>query len=552
MSGQLASDVTVTTHVGRDLLQSAGLFKHDRLVVWEYVSNGLQYVDQGTNPLVRVKLDKKHHRIVIEDNGRGMDLEGLKNYFVMHGENLDRKSGRGGRGRFGTGKSAAFGIADTLRITTVHDGKRSKVELTRERIESVENGQAIPLKLIEQEVPTNEPNGTVVEIEDIKLRRFDRTGIIKYIERHLSKWRGGATVFVNNHECEYYEPPVASEYTFKPEGDLLERLGDVRLLVKVSTAPLDPETRGVDILSNGVWHESTLGSAEGKEISDYIFGELDVQALEEDDSSISPFDQSRSMELNPNNPIVRAIHAFTSQGVEQVRKELVAAEKERRKSAEAQRLQETADQIAEILNEDFTLFRRKLAKVRARGVGATDAGPKATTDGQADDLVFGDEVPATIDGDVGGEGSSGEGNRTGGEEPRLLNPTVRESENEAQKQGRRVGGEGQKKRSAGGFRVQFEHMGEEEPRAKYIRDHRMINVNLDHPQLKAAKGNRATDDPMFQRLAYEVAAAEYSIAIHLELALADEYLDLTDPIFDIQETMDRISRKTAPLYAELV
>ena len=146
MSGELIGDVTVTTHVGRDLLQSAGLFKHDRLVVWEYVSNGLQYVDSGTNPLVRVKLDKKHRKIVIRDNGRGMDLEGLKNYFVMHGENLDRKAGRAGRGRFGTGKSAAFGIADTLRITTVCGGKRSKVELTREQIESVQNGQAIPLK----------------------------------------------------------------------------------------------------------------------------------------------------------------------------------------------------------------------------------------------------------------------------------------------------------------------------------------------------------------------------------------------------------------------
>ena len=48
----------------------------------------------------------------------------------MHGENIDRKAGRPGRGRFGTGKSAAFGIGDVLRLTTVRNGKRSKVELT--------------------------------------------------------------------------------------------------------------------------------------------------------------------------------------------------------------------------------------------------------------------------------------------------------------------------------------------------------------------------------------------------------------------------------------
>ena len=90
------------------------------------MSNGLDYVDRGTSPIVKVRLDSKRHRISIEDNGRGMDGLGLKHFFVMHGENLDRKAGRPGRGRFGTGKSAAFGIGDVLRITTIRDGKRSR------------------------------------------------------------------------------------------------------------------------------------------------------------------------------------------------------------------------------------------------------------------------------------------------------------------------------------------------------------------------------------------------------------------------------------------
>ena len=40
----------VKSHVARDLLQNAALFKTDKLVIWEYVSNGLQYIDPGTNP----------------------------------------------------------------------------------------------------------------------------------------------------------------------------------------------------------------------------------------------------------------------------------------------------------------------------------------------------------------------------------------------------------------------------------------------------------------------------------------------------------------------
>ena len=35
----------------------------------------------------------------------------LKDFWTLHGENQDRLAGRPGRGRFGTGKAAAFGIA---------------------------------------------------------------------------------------------------------------------------------------------------------------------------------------------------------------------------------------------------------------------------------------------------------------------------------------------------------------------------------------------------------------------------------------------------------
>src|SRR5437016_6934726 len=147
--------IYVKSHVARDLLQSAGLFKTDKLVVWEYVSNGLQYLNPGTNPVVKVQLDSKNKKIVITDNGRGMDWAGLQNFFVMHGENIDRKEGRPGRGRFGTGKSAAFGIGDVLTITTVRNGKRSKVRLDRSEIESMSSADNIPVQTIEREVDTD-------------------------------------------------------------------------------------------------------------------------------------------------------------------------------------------------------------------------------------------------------------------------------------------------------------------------------------------------------------------------------------------------------------
>src|SRR5712692_1095552 len=128
--------LSVVSDSARDLLQSADFFSNEKLVAWEYISNGLQYVDVGTSPHVDVVVDTKQKRMFVSDNGSGMTLHGLKNFFVMHGENVERKRGKPGRGRFGTGKSAAFGIADSLRITTIRDRKRSVVELTRADIEA--------------------------------------------------------------------------------------------------------------------------------------------------------------------------------------------------------------------------------------------------------------------------------------------------------------------------------------------------------------------------------------------------------------------------------
>src|SRR5207247_387478 len=80
-----------------------------------------------------------------------------------------------------------------------------------------------------------------------------------------------------------------------------------------------------------------------------------------------------------------------------------------------------------------------------------------------------------------------------------------------------LGGAGERKRSRGGFSVEFEHLGATDHRAKYVSEHRVIYVNLDHAQVKAALGARDVADPIFRRLAYEVALTEYAFALAAEL-----------------------------------
>ncbi|MGQ0762586.1 MAG: ATP-binding protein [Acidobacteriota bacterium] len=400
-----SEQIFVKSHVARDLLQNAGLFKTDKLVVWEYVSNGLQYIEVGTAPVVKVKLDSKNKRITVTDNGRGMDWSGLQNFFVMHGENVDRREGRPGRGRFGTGKSAAFGIADLLRITTVRNKKRSKLELRRSEIDKMSSEDPIPVRSVEKETRTNQANGTLIEIEGVHLKALDQAGVIHYIQRHLAKWPKNVTVFVNNHECEFEEPPVSFEKRFYAEGEAKRRLGDVELVIKVSKKFLEEDLRGVSIYSNGVWHETTLAGSEGREMAQYLFGEVDVPKLDEDKSPIPPFDVSRSMRLNSNNDLVRALYSFTGQKIEEVRRELVNEDKKRKASEEARKLEEQAAEIARVINDDFNAFRQQIAKAKAKGSGGFDANlAQDAGDGEDDDLLFGNELPAEIVSERGGLG----------------------------------------------------------------------------------------------------------------------------------------------------
>lgn len=545
------ANLYVKTHVGRDLLQSSALFKTDRLVVWEYVSNGLQYVDTGTNPIVRVTLNSKQKKITVEDNGRGMDWEALQNYFVMHGENIDRKMGSPGRGMFGTGKSAAFGIADTLRITTVCDKKRSVVELSKADIQMIKSGDPIPVRHKEKEAACNHANGTLIEIEGIHLRTLNQADIIRYIEKHLARWPKAAKVYVNNHECEYSEPSIERESYFSPNDTQKNAIGDIKLVIKVAKAPLDEDLQGVSIYSKGVWYETTLAGNERREMAQYIFGEIDCPALDNDDSPIPVIDQSRSMQLNPNNETVRFLHAFIGEKIDEVRRQLVKEEKDRRKSEDAKKLAQEANEISKVINEDFEDFRIRIAKAQA--IAGKGLDPKASKtnkgDSPADILDIGGELPADILDEEGSAGRKGDTphdtNPTS--EPPDLGPKLAPNPDSPNEIGQQSNTSDKSKRR-GGFNVEFKTLGEDEYRAKYDPNIRTIFINLDHPQLISAKGESSTDDPLFKKLSYEIAFSEYAIALANLMNENGNYIEVSDAIVEMRDTVNRLAKRAAFLY----
>jgi hypothetical protein len=530
---QSHTELVVTSHVGRDVLAQAAQFKTETSAVWEYVVNSLQYVDPGVQPKIEVSV--KRDKIVISDNGSGMTEDRLRHFFTMHGENLERRAGRMGRGKWGTGKSAAFGVAMSLNVDTVRDGKRNVVELDRAAIEESE-GDAIPLDWKIRNAAVDSPNGTVITMGGLLLSRIDKAAIIEYIERNLSAFRGiNPTVAVNSHLCEYHEPPVQITHRFSPNEKQAAILGSVELVINASTTPLRDWEQGVTVLSGpGNLVAIERGGIERKEFGNYLFGEIDVPVLETHDTPLEPFDASRSLTLNPKHPVVGVLLGFIGSKLEEVRAELVANERDAQKQEEARRLIKQANDIAELLNHDFVSQMQRLRDIRAAtshpGSAAALHGAGATGDKEPDLWVEGLEEPGEIEtpSSKGSEGA-GEGGRDAPKIPRVGRP-VEDGDAVVSP----AGGDGQRKRPRGGFNVDFRNLGEEEDRSIYDSNAMTIIINKDHPVVVAALKRDGIESISFRRLSYEIAFTEYAIALSYEMVNRDPAMPADDVLYDIR------------------
>jgi hypothetical protein len=536
--------ILVQSHVARDFLQGSAYFNSVPKVVWEYVSNSLDN-PRGNQP-VHCRVHIGSNRIVIQDDARGMSREDLARFFTMHAENADRAAGRMVRGRFGTGKSAAFGLGTLLRVTSTKDGQRNALELRRDDVVAASDGQPFKVCDLIVDERTEEPSGTTIEVEGVTTKAADVMATKQYVERRLGRYRGAHSVVVNNHVAEFEEPPFVDERTFTcPEGPLAAGSDAIILTIRVSPTPLDESTNGVDILSRGIYHETTLAGRDRAEMHEYLFGFVDIPALEDDAGSIPAFDNTRSGRLNPANSLVAEAYSWVGICLEQVRMSLVERERERKRSAEAQRLSREGEEIAKLLNQDFDEWREEFK--RATGRLGLDLGHVVGVGQEDGEILPGDGTrtsPFVMTGPKPGDGNRGDGPGRDGTEERPGGGLA-----SGEGTGSPAGGDGQRpRRRAGGFAIEYEGATPSEARSRYDEERRTIFINLDHPQIAAAK-REGIDSRGFRQLSYEVAFSEYSLALPMEMARAQGAIfDAQDAIVEARLTLDRISRLGVAIY----
>lgn len=540
-------EILVTSHVSRDFLQSSAVFNTLSKVIWEYVSNSLDNPQDNKSISVAVQITEEKIKII--DDGSGMTRDELKNFFQMHGINKNRKTGKRVRGRFGTGKSAAFGIANKLTIDSISSKKNNIVTISREEISSAKKGEPFPVKDLLINESTDLDNGVSIIIEDINIKVRDKIpSVISYIEKHLGRYRQIAKVTINGHLCKYKEPIFSSIYEKNPPKNLIDLIGDSTLIIKVSPTPLEEDDKGIDIMSLGIWHETTLAGLEKKEFSNFLFGEVDIPILEEkEDWDIPPFDNTRNNTLNKSNSVVVKLLSWIASELEEVRQILIADDKKRRESAEAKKLEKEAEAIAQILNDDFNQviddfeLAAKISAKRGRTKISTDPSSIfANLPGEGDEDTGLQQAGHEHNNGQGGKNKPGKG-----EEPKE-GPSVIEGN---QKGNKKPASNTGKKKNRGVFSIEYLHETEGSKRSRYNPETRSIIINLDHPQIDKIynSNSKSVEARNFREISYEVAVVEYAIALPFEKMKIDDLYDAAEALLDTRDIIDRVTRKFAEI-----
>jgi hypothetical protein len=191
-----ASYLTITVDKSHVLTLGERLYEQSIELIRELVNNA--YDADAT----RVDVIVANREIVVSDNGEGMDIEGLKQYFNVGSDEkllhpMSPRFGRDRIGQFGIGKFASLAAASRFEITTQKGGFAAQVVFDKARW--LEEGDSWVIPLTRLEPDPKRGDGTTIRLVELK-RTFKPEDVTQRIAEGVPIRAKNFSVYVNRYK----------------------------------------------------------------------------------------------------------------------------------------------------------------------------------------------------------------------------------------------------------------------------------------------------------------------------------------------------------------
>ena len=190
-----ASYLTITVDKSHIITIGERLYEQSIELIRELVNNA--YDADAT----RVDVTVSEKEIFVADNGEGMDVEGLNQYFNVGSDEklinpLSPGFGRNRIGQFGIGKFASLAAASRFELTTQKGSFAARVIFDKERWIKGDDSWKIPLAILESDPKRGD--GTTVRLVELK-RTFKPEEVTQRIAEGVPIRARDFSVYVNGY-----------------------------------------------------------------------------------------------------------------------------------------------------------------------------------------------------------------------------------------------------------------------------------------------------------------------------------------------------------------
>ena len=176
----MSMDMNVLNHLGLNL------YSNTSAVVSEVVANSW---DADSS---KVEITLEPDKIIIKDNGCGMNLQDINQKYLCVGHQkrikdaVTPKYKRHVMGRKGIGKLSLFSIANDITILTNKDGEKNALRMTTTAlVDVVKQNKTYHPEELDIELVDFESNGTTIILKDLKKSRT--TALTNYLKRRIAR-----------------------------------------------------------------------------------------------------------------------------------------------------------------------------------------------------------------------------------------------------------------------------------------------------------------------------------------------------------------------------